>query len=107
MPASSRRAALCSALSAKLRDGQLVVLDRIELEAPKTKLMAQFVAQLGVKSALIVVPSKDEVLERASRNLPFVKVLRVEGANVYDILRYDKLLVTPATVEALQRRLTV
>jgi len=69
--------------------------------------MAQFVAQLGVKSALIVVPSKDEVLERASRNLPFVKVLRVEGANVYDILRYDKLLVTPATVEALQRRLTV
>lgn len=106
MPASSRRAALCSALSAKLRDGQLMVLDRIEIEAPKTKLMAQLVAGLGVKSALIVVPAKDESLERASRNLPNVKVLRVEGANVYDILRYDKLVLTPAAIEALQRRLS-
>jgi len=106
MPASARRTALCSALSAKTRDGQLVVLDKIELEAPKTKLMVQFIAALGMKSVLFVLPEKNEGIERAARNIPNVKVLRVEGANVYDILRYDKLVLTPASVEALQRRLS-
>lgn len=106
MPASARRTALCSALSAKARDGQLVVLDKIELEAPKTKLMAQLISTLGLKSVLIVVPEKNEQLERAARNLPHVKVLRAEGANVYDILRYEKLVLTPASVEALQKRLS-
>lgn len=106
MPASSRRTALCAALSAKAREGQLVVLDKVELEAPKTKLMAQLVSDLGMKSVLFVLPEKNEAVERAARNLPHVKVLRAEGANVYDILRYEKLVLTPASVEALQRRLS-
>lgn len=105
MPASARRSALLSVLAAKLRDGQLLVVDKITLEAPKTKLAAKLMADLGVTSALIVVPSRDEMLERAARNLPRLKVLRVEGANVYDILRYDKLVLTPDTIAALQRRL--
>ncbi len=106
MPASARRTALCAALSAKAREGQLVVLDKVELEAPKTKLMAQLVSDLGMKSVLFVLPEKNESIERAARNLPHVKVLRAEGANVYDILRYEKLVLTPASVEALQRRLS-
>jgi large subunit ribosomal protein L4 len=105
LPASARKAALRSVLAAKLRDGQVVVVDKLELEAPKTKLMAQLVNGLQVKSAVIVIPEKDDTLERAARNLPHVKVLRAAGANVYDLLRYDRLILTPASVEALQRRL--
>jgi len=105
LPASARQAALRSVLAAKLRDGQVVVLDKIELDAPKTKLMAQLVDGLQVTSALIVLSGKNDTIERAARNLPHVKVLRAEGANVYDILRYDRLILTPESVEALQRRL--
>jgi large subunit ribosomal protein L4 len=105
LPASARKAALRAALAAKLRDGQLLVLDRIVLEQPKTQLLAKLLGELHVTSALIVLPAKDDTIERAGRNLPHVKVLRVEGANVYDLLRYDRLIVTPAAVDALQRRL--
>ncbi len=105
LPASARKAALRSALAAKVRDGKLLVVDQITLEAPKTKLLAQLVANLGVGSALIVIPARDDTLERAARNLPHVKVLRAEGANVYDMLRYDRLVLTQEAVDALVRRL--
>ena len=105
LPLSARKAALRSALAAKLRDGKLLVVDRITLEAPKTKLLAKVVADLQTGSALIVIPGRDESLERAARNLPTVKVLRAEGANVYDLLRYDHLIVTQDAVEALRKRL--
>ena len=105
LPASARKAALRSALAAKAKEGKLLVLDKIELEAPKTKLMAQLVASLQVESALIVIPSRDDTIERAARNLPTVKVLRAEGANVYDILRYDRLILTQDAVQALIGRL--
>ena len=105
LPATARKAALRSALAAKLRDGQLLVLDRIALEAPKTKLLVKLLGDLGVTNALIVVPAKDESVERAARNLATVKVLRAEGVNVYDLLRYDRLILTQESVDALQRRL--
>ena len=62
LPASARKAALRSALAAKAKEGKLLVLDKIELEAPKTKLMAQLVASLQVESALIVIPSRDDTI---------------------------------------------
>lgn len=105
MPASARKAALCSALASKVREGKLLVLDKIAIEAPKTKLLAKLIADLKVESTLILIPEKDDGLERAARNLPLVKVLRTEGANVYDLLRYDRLILTPGAVEALNRRL--
>ncbi len=105
LPASARKAALRSALAAKARDGQILVLDRIALEAPKTKLLAQLMATLNVQSALIVVPERDDSLERAGRNLPRVKVLRAEGVNVYDLLRYERLILTQDAVQALNGRL--
>ena len=104
LPATARKAALRAALAAKARDGQLLVVDRIALEAPKTKLLAQVAAQLQVKSALIVIAGRDDGLERAARNLPRIKVLRVEGANVYDILRYERLILTPDAIRALEAR---
>lgn len=104
LPASARRAALCAALAAKARDGQLLVVDRIALDAPKTKLLVAVAAQLQVRSALIVTADRDEHLERAARNLPKIKVLRAEGANVYDILRYERLILTPDAIRALEAR---
>jgi len=105
MPASARKSALRAALAAKAKEGKLLVLDKIELEAPKTKLMAQLVAGLEIDSALIVIPARDDTIERAARNLPSVKVLRAEGANVYDVLRYDRLILTQDAVQALIGRL--
>jgi len=106
LPASARRAALCSALAAKVREGKLILVDRIALEAPKTKLLAQLMAGLNVESAVILIPGRDESLERAARNLPLIKVLRTEGANVYDLLRYDRLIMTQPAVDALCGRLS-
>jgi len=79
----------------------VLVLDKIALEAPKTKLLVKLMADLNVQSALIVVPHRDDSLERAARNLPLVKVLRAEGANVYDLLRYEHAVFSKDAIEAL------
>lgn len=105
MPRSARIAALRSAMAAKAKDGEVIILDRLELEVPKTKILAKLLSDLGASNALIIVPERDESLERASRNLPTVKVLRAEGANVYDILRYRRLVLTREAIDALQKRL--
>lgn len=105
MPASARRSALCSALSGKLRDGQVKLVDSLQLEAPKTKILVGLLKDLGVRSAVILIPERDDAIERAGRNLPDVKVLRVDGANVYDLLRFETLVLTKESVEALNRRL--
>jgi large subunit ribosomal protein L4 len=83
-----------------------VVLDEIQLDAPKTKVVAQMMARLGLPAALIVTGTQNVALERAARNLPSVKVLRAEGANVYDILRYPYLVLSRDALPALQERLT-
>jgi len=105
IPASARKAALRSALALKARDGKLSVVDKLEIEAPKTKLFAQLMVGLHAENALVIIAERDERVERAARNLPLVKVLRAEGANVYDILRYDRLILTQAAVERLVGRL--
>jgi large subunit ribosomal protein L4 len=104
MPASARKTALKSALALKAREGRMLVLDKIELEAAKTKLLAKMLGGLEVKSGLIIIAARDVALERAARNLPRVKVLRAEGANVYDLLRYEHLIVTPEAISALEAR---
>jgi large subunit ribosomal protein L4 len=104
MPRSARREALRSALSAKNRDGKLIVVDKLVLDAPKTKLMAQALAELKVTSALIVIAQGDATIERSARNLPKVKVLRVDGLNVYDLLRYEHLILTDGALKALEER---
>jgi large subunit ribosomal protein L4 len=105
MPRTARREALLSALSLKKRDGKLIVVDKFELEAAKTKIMVQALAALKVESALIAIAEPDVKIERASRNLPKVKVLRVEGLNVYDILCYEHLILTERALKRLEERL--
>ena len=106
LPSSARRSALRSALSLKVRQGQLLVLDAIDIPDGKTKAVEQMLQALGIASALIVTAEPNLMLERAARNLRTVKVLRAEGANVEDILRYQHLVLTPESVTALSGRVT-
>jgi large subunit ribosomal protein L4 len=101
-----RRLALKTALSAKQAEGKLVVLDAATLAEGKTKLLGQRLAKLGWASVLIIGGSTlDENFARAARNLPKVDVLPQQGANVYDILRRDTLVLTREAVEQLEARL--
>ena len=105
MPRKARREALLSALSLKHGDGKIIVLDRLELEEAKTKLMVKVLTELKVASALLVIAQPDEKIERSSRNIPALKVLRVEGLNVYDLLRYEHLILTEGALKLLEERL--
>jgi len=105
MPRTARREALLSALSLKHRDGKILVVDKFELEEAKTKLMVKALAELKVESAVFVIGRSNEKIERSARNLPKVKVLRVEGLNVYDLLRYDHLILTQEALQRLEERL--
>ena len=105
IPRTARREALLSALSLKKRDGKLMVVDKLELDAAKTKIMVQALAELKVESALIVIAEANLKIERAARNLPKVKVLRVDGLNVYDILCYEHLILTEQALKRLEERL--
>jgi large subunit ribosomal protein L4 len=105
MPRTARREALLSALSLKNRDGKIIIVDRFELDEVKTKLMVRALAELKVDSALLVIPKSDVKIERSARNLPKIKVLRVEGLNVYDLLRYEHLILTEGALKRLEERL--
>jgi large subunit ribosomal protein L4 len=105
MPRKARKEALLSALSLKNRDGKIIVVDKLALEEAKTKLMVKALAELKVSSALIVISQPDTTIERSSRNIPAVKVLRVEGLNVYDLVRYEHLILTEGALKLLEERL--
>jgi large subunit ribosomal protein L4 len=105
LPKKVRALALKHALSAKARDGDIVVLDTAQLAEPKTKTLRNNFGDLGIASALIVDGAEiDENFRRAARNIPNVDVLPVQGINVYDILRRRKLVLTKAAVAALETR---
>jgi len=106
LPKKVRKLALRCALAAKAQAGQLVVLDAATLDAPRTKELATRLEKLGWNSALIIDgPALNENFALASRNLPKIDVLPQQGANVYDILRRDTLVLTRDAVQALEARL--
>ena len=105
IPATARKKALRVALSAKQREGRLLVLDALEIASGKTKDMVKALAGLEVTSALIVVANHDEKLHRASRNIPGLKIIEVEGINVYDLLGHEHVLVTTEALKGLGERL--
>lgn len=106
LPKKLRALALKSALSAKAKEGKLIVLDDATAKSHKTKDMTNAFAALGFNSAVIVSGSEIDVnFARATNNIPQIDVLPVEGANVYDILRRDTLVLTKAAVNSLTERL--
>ena len=98
-----RRLAMRSALSAKLAAGDMIVVDSLILPEAKTRLMAKVLHDLGVsKSCLLVMQGRDELVQRAGRNLPTLSDSLASNINVYDILRADKLVFTRDAVMAIQ-----
>jgi large subunit ribosomal protein L4 len=107
LPKKVRKLGLKIALSSKLAEGKLVVLDQATLDQPKTKGLAERLRELGWSSVLLVDgPAFDPNLERAARNLVGVQLMPAIGANVYDILRRDVLALTKSAVRQLEERLT-
>ncbi len=106
LPKKVRRMALKSALSAKREEGKLVVLDAIKLKNPKTGELAKKLGKLGWQSALVIDGADiDANFARAAANIPGLDVLPCQGANVYDILNSDTLVLTKDAVEKLVERL--
>jgi len=89
-----KRLAMKSALTSKVQENELIVFDALDIAAPKTKEMVKVLDNMNIKKALIVLPEKDEIVERASHNIPGVKTTLVGTLNVYEILKYEKLILT-------------
>jgi large subunit ribosomal protein L4 len=103
MPKKEKRAALAAALSSKVNDNRMVLLDKLELAGPRTKQMAGLLKALGVaESALVLITAENKNVALASRNMPNVKVLRMENINVYDLLKYRYLITTQDALTTMQ-----
>ncbi|MBF9194887.1 50S ribosomal protein L4 [Microvirga terrestris] len=105
LPKKVRALALRHALSSKAKDASLVVIDDVTLSEPKTKALVERFGKLGLGNALIIGGAEIETnFQRAARNIPNIDVLPVQGINVYDILRREKLVLTKSAVDALEAR---
>jgi len=105
LPKKVRALALKHALSAKARDGGIVVIDALAVTEAKTKALRENFAKLGLANALIIDGAEvAESVRTAARNIPNIDVLPIAGINVYDVLRRHKLVLTRAAVEALEAR---
>ncbi len=103
VPKKLKRAALRSALSAKVKAAELLVLDELKLEQPKTKQVVELLKNLNIeKKALVVTGEPDQNVAKSTRNIPGVKSLTVSGLNVYDILLYDQLVITKDAVAMVE-----
>jgi large subunit ribosomal protein L4 len=109
LPRKVRNMAMRCALSSKVKEGQLIILDEISFSSMKTKLLQQSLNKLPIgKSALFVSGEKLEPnFDKALRNIPMHDVLPIQGANVYDILRRETLVLSKSSVEALVSRLAI
>jgi len=101
-----RRAALRSAISLRYQEGKLLFLDDLQLPETKTKTFVDMMNKLGIKNTLIVIDGENINLERSARNVPWAKVIRHEGLNVYDIFKYEHLIILRSAKEKIEERLT-
>lgn len=103
LPKKAKRAALIDALASKVNDNRLVLIEKLELAEPKTKLISAMLETLGVQeNALILIRSENKNLTLAARNIPSVKVLRMDNINVYDLLKYRYLITTQDALNSMQ-----
>lgn len=100
-----RKQALRMALTTKCRDDALLILARFDLEEIKTKRFVEVMKRLKTDNALIVTDAANETLERSSRNVPNVKVMRMDGLNVYDVLKFKHLVLLEPAIKQIEERL--
>lgn len=102
LPKKVRRLALKSALSSKVLNGNIVVLETLDFQEPKTKEMAEILNNFNIKKALVVTVDFNDNVERSARNIPGVKPLNATGLNVLDVLAHEKLLITKDAVAKVE-----
>jgi len=103
VPKKVKRLALKSVLSAKVQDGEIIVLDKLEMKEPKTKEMVKLLANIGAaKKALIVMPEKDEAVVRSAANIQGVRTALAANMNVYEIINHTSFIVTKEAVEKIE-----
>ena len=102
LPKKLRRFALKSALSSKVQDNELMLLESLDLGTPKTKEMVGILNNLKAKKALIILDGRDENVILSARNIPGIKTTSINTLNVYDILYYDYLIMTKETAERVE-----
>jgi len=105
MPKKMRRLALISALSMKFQEAQMIILRDIPMEEIKTKRFQFVLDRLGLKKALFVIDQASPILEKSSRNIKDVKMIRSEGINVYDLLKYDRVVLLEPSVKKIEEAL--
>jgi large subunit ribosomal protein L4 len=97
-----KRVAMKSALSGKVADGELILFNELSISAPKTKEMVKVLEAVKADKALIVLPESNVDVERAARNIPGVKTTLVGTLSAYEILKYDKLILTEASAKKIE-----
>lgn len=102
LPKKARRSGLRSALALKRMEGRLLIVDALSFPTIKTKDAVLALSKLGVKNGLLVVDAPDEKLEKSVRNIPNIKLVRWEGLNVYDLLRYEHAVMTVPALQKVQ-----
>jgi large subunit ribosomal protein L4 len=103
LPKKAKRAALVDALASKVADNKLILLDSLQLAEPKTKTVSALLETLGVQgNAVLLIKDENKNLNLAARNIPSVKVLRMQNINVYDLLKYQYLITTQDALSAMQ-----
>ncbi len=106
MNKKAKKKALLMALSSKVKDKELIILDKLELKKPKTKLMAEIINKLlkkTPKSILIATPKKDENIIRANRNLPYTKTIAANSLNIIDLLSFKYLLLDKEAIKVIEK----
>jgi len=103
LPKKAKRAALVDALASKVAENRLILIDSLNLAEPKTKLVSTLLENLGIQeNALVLIKAENKNLTMAARNIPSVKVLRMENINVYDLLKYPYLITTQDALNSMQ-----
>ncbi|AIY78800.1 50S ribosomal protein L4 [Clostridium botulinum] len=102
IPKSMRRVAMKSALTSKVNDGQMVVLESLSFEAPKTKQFIEMLSAFNAKKTLIITAESNEAVYKSARNIQGVSVIPVNNINVYDLLKFEKLIITKDAVSKIE-----
>jgi large subunit ribosomal protein L4 len=102
VPKKIKRLALKSALSSKVAGNELIVLDELKLDAPKTKVMVEMLNKFEAKKTLIVVKESNDVIYKSIRNIEGASVIPVNNLNVYDILKYEKFIITKDAAQMVE-----
>ena len=102
VPKSMRKVAMKSALTTKVQNEQMIVLDELSFEAPKTRIVVDMLKALEAKKALIITAESNEAVYKSARNIEGVSVIPANNINVYDLLKYEKLIVTKDAVSKIE-----